>query len=73
MSLPDQPDVRPQTTQREEFSTGDDLAQGDAASLKQISFVQEDHHSHRTQTASQVGPGQVATEGSVPVGSAPRR
>src|SRR5258706_13386660 len=38
MSLPDQLDARPQTTQHEEFSTVDYLVQADAGSLRRYPF-----------------------------------
>src|SRR5258708_18008717 len=64
------------TSERRAFHASDKLCcdlssdRTDAESLKRISLFQEDHHSHRTQTASQEAPEPVATEGSVPVGSA---
>ncbi len=68
-SLPGQHNAALQATQHEEFSTVDYPARADADSLKQVSLFQENHCSHRRQTASQEAPGQVATDGSVPAGS----
>jgi hypothetical protein len=68
--LPGQHNAALQATQNEEFSTEGYLIQADAASLKQVFLLQKDHPSYRTQTAPQEAPTQVATDGSVPIGSA---
>lgn len=65
-SLPGQRNIALQATQHEEFSPEGYLDLDGVAFPPLLSLFQEARHFHRTQTASQELPGQVATDGSVP-------